>query len=164
MTTIPLPAGPPKRRILESAFGKMTLSGYEFGRTPEEINDALFEFNMMMLEWPFSTLGYVQPTYGVGSADELSGVPAETTSILAYQLALRLAPNMGKTLAPEAQVQIQRGMALLHAIAATVPSMPFQAHTPRGAGSRSRGFGPFIEETTPVDLSYDPGDLAGLIE
>lgn len=162
--TVPLPTGPLKRRIIEMAFGKCTLAGYEFGRTPEEINDALSELNAMMLEWPFDTLGFVQPAYGVGSADELSGIPDDTLAAVGMQLALRLAPNMGKTLPPEAQVMIQKSMALLHARAATVPVMPMGAHTPRGAGHKNSAFGPFIEESAPISLDEDPGDLAGLID
>jgi hypothetical protein len=34
-------AGPPKRQIIELAFGDIGSAGYEFGRTPEEVNDAL---------------------------------------------------------------------------------------------------------------------------
>lgn len=160
--TIPLPSGPPKRRIIEMAFGKCTLAGYEFGRTPEEINDAMSELNAMMLEHPFSGLGFVQPTYGLGTADELSGIPDDTLAAVATQLALRLAPNMGKTLSPEALGAIARSKALLEAKVAAIPTMPAASHTPRGAGSR--GFGPFIEESAPVSLEEDPGDLAGLIE
>jgi hypothetical protein len=163
MTTIPLPSGPPKRRIIEMAFGKCGLAGYEFGRTPEEVNDALTELDAMMLEWPFSGLGYVQPAYGLGKPEELSGIPDDTTAAVATQLALRLAPNMGKTLSPEANAAVARSMALLHAKVAEIPTMPFAAHTLRGAGSRTP-FGPFIEETSPVILSDDPGDLSATVE
>ncbi len=161
--TIPTPAGPEKRRIIEMAFGKCTLAGYEFGRTAEETNDALSELNAMMLEHPFSALGYVQPVYGIGSAEDLSGIPDDTLAAVATQLALRIAPNMGKSLSPEAQTAIQRSMDYLQAKVATIPTMPFAAHTPRGAGGRTIARGPFIEESAPVVLDDDPGDLAGLI-
>jgi hypothetical protein len=59
-------AGPPKRQIIELAFGDIGSAGYEFGRTPEEINDALLRLNALMREYPFSTLGFNQPAYGVG--------------------------------------------------------------------------------------------------
>lgn len=163
MTTIPLPSGPPKRRIIEMAFAKCTLAGYEFGRTPEEISDALSELNAMMLEWPFSGLGYVQPIYELGTADEQSGIPDDTLAAVATQLALRLAPNMGKSLSPEAAGAITRSLHLLHAKVATIPTMPLEHNTVRGAGSRS-SFGPFIQESAPIVLDDDPGDLAGLVE
>jgi hypothetical protein len=149
--TIPLAGGPYKRQIVEMAYSKCALAGYEFGRTPEEVNDALSELNAMMLEWPFSMLGYVQPAYGVGDGEEQSGIPPETQAAVATQLALRLAPNMGKTLSPEAQVSVSRSLALLHAhpLVVSIPTQPLQAHTPRGLGSRGvlNVIDPFIEET-----------------
>lgn len=163
MTIIPLPGGPTKRRIIEMAFGKLTLAGYEFGRTPEEINDGLSELAAMMLEHPFSGLGYVGTPYGIGSPDEQSGIPGDTLAAVATQLALRIAPNMGKSLSPEAQGAIARSYALLQARVAAIPVMPMEHNTVRGAGHRST-FGPFIQETAPVTLEDDPGDLAGLIE
>jgi hypothetical protein len=106
-------AGPPKRQIIELAFGDIGSAGYEFGRTPEEINDALLRLNALMREWPFSTLGYVQPDYGVGSADDLSGIPDEYLSVVAAKLALRICPMMGATLSVEAKANLATGMALL---------------------------------------------------
>jgi hypothetical protein len=161
--TISLPDGPKKRRIIEMAFGKLTLAGYEFGRTPEEINDAMSELDAMMLEWPFSGLGYVGSTYATGGAEEQSGIPDDTLAAVATQLALRIAPNMGKSLPPEAQGAIAKSYALLQAKVATIPVMPMEHNTVRGAGHRT-GFGPFIQESAPIPLDEDPGDLAGLIE
>jgi hypothetical protein len=137
---------PPKRQIVELAFGEIGSAGYEFGRTPEEVNDALLRLNAMMREHPFSTLDYAQPTYGVGSPDELSGVPDEYLNVVASKLALRLCPAMGATLSPEARGNLASSMALLNAAAATIPTMPIAAQTPRGAGARW-GFGPFIAES-----------------
>jgi len=161
---IPLPGGVAKRTLIEMAFNKCTMAGYEFGRTAEEVNDAQRELNAMMFEHPFSALGFVQPDYGDGNPDELSGIPNDTISAVAFELALRLAPNMGKSLSPEATVARQKSMALLHAKAATIPTMPYQSHTVRGAGAKSPLGGPFIEEVAPVNLDEDPGDLASLID
>lgn len=145
------------------AFGKLTLTGYEFGRTPEEINDAQSELDAMMLEWPYSGLGYVDSPYGVGSPDEQSGIPNNTLAAVAGGLAIRLAANMGRSLPPEAVGSINKSFALLQASVATIPIMPMEHNTVRGAGARST-FGPFIQETSPVTIDEDPGDLAGLIE
>lgn len=137
--------GPSKRSIIELAFGDIALAGYEFGRTPEEVTDALLRLNALMLEWPFSGLGYVQPEYGSGEPDDLSGIPFATLNTVAAALAERLAPMMGAALSTEAKSNLVRGMAVLRAQYATVPTMPIQANTPRGAGARTR-IGPFINE------------------
>jgi hypothetical protein len=42
-------AGPTKRQIVELAFGDIGSAGYEFGRTPEEVTDALLRMNALML-------------------------------------------------------------------------------------------------------------------
>lgn len=138
--------GPPKRQIIEMAFGEIGSAGYEFGRTPEEVNDALGRLNALMREHPFSTLGYSQPTFGIGSPDELSGLSDQWMNAVALKLAQRLAPIMGATMSTEAKGALASSMALLNAYAATIPTMPIAAQTPRGAGARW-GFGPFIAET-----------------
>jgi hypothetical protein len=127
---------PPKRQIIELAFGDIGSAGYEFGRTPEEISDALLRLNALMREYPFSTLGYIQPTYGVGNPEELSGVPDEYLNVVAAKLALRICPMMGASMSPEAKGNLASSMALLNAAAATIPTMPIAAQTPRGAGAR----------------------------
>jgi hypothetical protein len=81
----------------------------------------------MMREYPFSTLGYAQPTYGVGSPDELSGIPDEYLNVVAAKLALRICPMMGATCRPEAKGNLASSMALLNAAAATIPTMPIAA-------------------------------------
>jgi hypothetical protein len=127
---------PPKRQIIELAFGDIGSAGYEFGRTPEEISDALLRLNAMMREYPFSTLDYAQPTYGVGSPEELSGVPDEYLNVVAAKLALRICPMMGASMSPEAKGNLASSMALLNAAAATIPTMPFaRKHSRRGGNT-----------------------------
>lgn len=143
--------GPPKRHIIELAFSECAMAGYEFGRTPEEVADALTRLNYMMSEWLMLRgidLGYDQPTYGVGNPDDLAGIPFETVNTVASFLALRIAPMMGATLSPEAKGNMARSLVLLEAHYANIPTMPLAPNTPRGGG-RGTGlyFGPFINET-----------------
>ena len=41
----------PSGAIIEMAFSEAGSAGYEFGRTAEEVNDALARLNAMMAEW-----------------------------------------------------------------------------------------------------------------
>jgi hypothetical protein len=141
------PGGPPKRFIIELGFGDIGSAGYEFGRTSEEVNDALMRLNALMREWPFSLLGYAQPTYGVGSPDENSGIADQYLNAIAGQLALRIAPMMGAELSTEAKSNIARSMAVLRGAVATIPTMPVAAQTPRGAGVRFSTGDPFVVES-----------------
>ena len=132
-------SGPPKRQIIELAFSECTMAGYEFGRTPEEVADALSRLNALMAEWKGMRgidLGYEQPAYGVGSADELSGIPIDTLNIVASYLALRIAPMMGAQLSTEARGNLARSLSLLEAHYATMPDMPTDQYTPFGMGRR----------------------------
>jgi hypothetical protein len=137
--------GVPKRQIIELAFGEAGSAGYEFGRTAEEVNDALLRLNAMMAEYPFSTLAYEQPTYGVGNPDEASGIPIQYLNVVASKLALRISPAMGATMSPEAKANLAMAMSQLNAAAASIPTMPMGNNVPRGSGYRS-GFGPYINE------------------
>ena len=144
--------GPPKRQIIELAFSELGAAGYEFGRTPEEVTDALFRLNAMMAEWAGMRgidLGYIQPPYGVGNPDNLSGIPHDALNTVASYLALRICPMMGGQLSAEARGNLARSLSLLEAHYAEIPAMPIHTATPRGAGGeRRRGAigGPFIQE------------------
>jgi hypothetical protein len=157
--------GPPKRQIIEMAFSEAGAAGYEFGRTPEEVADALARLNALMAEWKTMRgidLGYEQPDYGVGIPDGLSGIPHFALNTVASFLALRICPMMGAALGPEAKANLARSLASLEAHYASVPTMPIAASTPRGlGGQRVRGFaGPFIGETAegvnPLPLPLEP--------
>src|SRR4029078_8220495 len=90
--------GPSKRQIIEMAFGEIGSAGYEFGRTPEEVADALMRLNAMMAEWETMrgiNLGFEHPDYGIGNADNLSGITHDALNIVALYLALRICPMMG---------------------------------------------------------------------
>jgi hypothetical protein len=159
--------GPPKRQIVELAFSEAGAAGYEFGRTPEEVTDALTRLNAMMAEWKAMRgidLGYEQPTYGVGNPDTLSGIPHETLNIVASYLALRICPMMGATLSAEAKGNLNRSLVLLESHYATVPTMPLQRNTMRGIGNREGlHFGPYFRESAEA-LNPPPPDTQETVE
>jgi len=143
--------GPPKRHIIELAFSECAMAGYEFGRTPEEVNDALLRLNGMMAEWKALRgidLGYDQPDQGVGTADELSGIPLEAMNVIASFLALRIAPMMGAALSSEAKGNLVRSLVLLEAHYFDPTPMPHDAYTPAGAGNHNMLLGPFMADLT----------------
>jgi hypothetical protein len=150
-------AGPLKRELIELAFGDLGSAGYEFGRTPEEIADALSRLNAIMAEWPWNALSYNAPLYGAGNADDYSGISGEAVNAVTAMLALRLAPIMGATLSPEARFNLVSASNKIYALTASINTMPFDRHTPRGMGSEHKfGIGfvsPFIEECDTDDTT-----------
>lgn len=130
------PGGKPKREILEMAFDDCGLAGYEFDRTPEEQSMALRKLNALMLELPWSALGYDQPSYGVGQAEGGSGIPDFAVNAVSQYLALRIAPGIGLTLSPEYSKTAARSLVTLQAALATTPTMTLPGNTVRGSGQR----------------------------
>jgi hypothetical protein len=136
--TISLPVGRPKRDIIELAFDDCGLAGYEFDRTPEEQGMALRKLNALMMEWPWSGLGYSQPSYGTGQVEGPSGIPDSAINAVAQYLALRIAPGMGNALSPELRASMASSKAVLFAQLAVIPDMALPGNTTRGTGNRHR--------------------------
>lgn len=141
-----IPAGRPKRDIIELAFDDCGLAGYEFDRTPEEQTMALRKLNALMMEHPWAQLGYSQPAYGVGVVEEPSGLPDNAINTVAMYLALRIVPGMGGTLSPEQRAAMSRSLLNLQSEYASIPTMGLPRNTAVGAGNRSRS--PFTTDET----------------
>lgn len=134
--TIAIPPGRPKRDIIELAFDDCGLAGYEFDRTPEEQSMALRKLNAMMMEWPWSLLGYHQPTYAVGLPEEPSGIPDDAVNVVAQYLALRIAPGIGTALSAEQKATMARSLTVMQAEYAVVPETEMPGNYPRGQWRR----------------------------
>lgn len=133
--TLSLPAGGKlKSDILDLAFDDCGAAGFAFDRTPEEQSAALRKLNALMLERPWSLLGYRQPTYGAGLPEEQSGIPDFAFNTVAQYLALRIAPGMAVTLSPEASRAMARSLTTLQGELASVPTMGLPGNTVRGSG------------------------------
>lgn len=130
--------GKPKQVILEMAFEDCGLAGYDFDRTPGEISAALRRLNALMLEWPWNLLGFVQPPYGEGAPEELSNIPDFALNTVAQYLALRIAPQMAATLAPEQRAAMSRSLMTMQGELATIPTVSLPRGTVSGAGNGQR--------------------------
>ena len=141
MTTIlPIPSGPTNREIIDRAYRSMGVSDAMFGRTPEEYAVGVEVLSSMMFESPFDLLGYVQLDGGEGNrVEEESGIARKYLEPVALCLAERLAPAIGKTLAPHTLKAKNRAYSLMCASVVTIPDVKYQDGTPKGAGHR-RGF------------------------
>lgn len=109
-----------KRVVIEMAFEVMNLAGYEFDATPEEIFSMLRNLDVMMAEWVGPgrniAIGYNAPAIvGQGDLEDPLGAPDWTLDGIATSLALRRAPTIGKTMAPEALAAHRRSMDSINA-------------------------------------------------
>lgn len=149
MTTIlPIPAGPTNREIIDRAYRSMGLSDSMFGRTAEEYAVGVEILSGMMLESPFDNLGYVQFAGGEGNrVEEESGIERKWLEAVGLMLAERLAPVIGKTLAPAMSRAKARAYGQLCAAVIPIPDSVYQDGTIRGSGARYRsrlGYGPYF--------------------
>lgn len=154
--------GRPKQTIIEMAFEELTISGFEFDITPDEVAKALRRLNVLMAELP--VIGYNFPLEEDGSAAEASGLLETDVQAVVALLAIRLAPMIGKTLSPEFRSAANRSMSVLRAKYTKIAELDYAPLTVRGAGARSRFgtyFPPAFDEAA-LGVDNDPGNLAGL--
>lgn len=148
-TVLPIPSGPTNREIIDRAYRAMSISDAMFGRTPEEYAVGVEILSSMMLESPFDLLGYVQWDGGEGNrVEEESGIDRKWLEAVGLMLAERLAPAIGKQMAPHALKAKNRAYSQLCAALVTIPDLKYADGTPRGSGARFRtsvGYGPYFE-------------------
>lgn len=138
MTTLPIPAGPTNRKIIDRAYQVLGTSDAMFGRTESEYADAMLTLQGMMAQYPFDRIGFIyEPDAGLRIEEE-SGIAFAHLNAVAYTLAEQMAPTMGKTLSPEARKQKNRAYSSLCAEVGTPPQKEFNDGTPRGSGHRYR--------------------------
>lgn len=141
------PSTTTKRTLVNMAFEEMTLAAYEFDATPEEQVSAVRRLDGLMAEWAGPgvaiDLGYNFPAaFGQGDIDDPTNIPDSVVNTVVMQLALRLAPAIGKTLSAETKLSMAHGMIALRAAYAVIPTVSLPDGTVRGSGARRRW--PFV--------------------
>ena len=104
-TTLPIPAGPTNKEIIDRAYLALGISDGMFGRSAEEYSSAYAMLKSMMTEWPFDQLGYINEDGAGGRIEEESGIASKWLNAVALSLAEHIAASIGKTLAPETRKQ-----------------------------------------------------------
>ncbi len=122
-----------RRQVVTRAFKKLGISN-EFDVSPDELTGAVEELNSLMATWSGRNLrvGY---SPGTGLDDE-TGIVDVADDAVAFNLAIRLAPDVGKVPHPDLKVDARR--AYLALLTQRVRLMPVQlpAEMPAGAGNR----------------------------
>jgi len=136
MTEIPVPTGPTNRQIVDRAYQVEGLSDSMFGRTDDEYAAAMLPLASIARQWPFSTLGFLIDG-NLPVVEEESGIGWEHLDGVAYALAERLAPTIGKTLSPEAK-KVKADL-YSRLCVATPPDVKYKPGTIRGAGGKLCG-------------------------
>lgn len=131
-----------KRTLVQMAREAAGLAGYDFDASLEEDASHLRRLDSLMATYPWSRLGYNRPgTLGSSDMADAIGIPDQFVEAASWQLAMRIAPGLGKSMSAEARGALSASMAMVMAYAATaaIGTMQLPSSTPLGAGTR-----PFI--------------------
>lgn len=127
-----------KRQFLAGAFDEMGISNYVFDAEPDQLESAMRRLDSMMAEWNARgiRLGYPIPSSPDDSdLDEPSGVPDSANEAIITNLAIRLAPSIGKVPSPDTKIAAKSSYGVLLS-RACMPGQMSLGYLPAGAGSK----------------------------
>lgn len=155
-----------KKLLVNMAFDDLSLAGYIFDLTPEEIQASILRLDSMMANWELYgiRIGY-QMTENPESADpdQPSGIPDWANEAVYKGLAIRQAASFGKATPPSLAVAAKQAYDSLLSICAhaDLAQMQFKGNLPLGGGWKQRNGwgGPFVRPPTDVLTTGPDGPL-----
>ena len=122
-----------REELVRIGYRKLGISN-EFDVSPDEIIEAIGDLNRMLAAW----LGYgIRLGYAPGNgASEETGIPDVAQDAVAMNLALRLAPGIGKVPSPDLKRDARTAYLSLLAQKAVLIPVQLPATTVAGAGNR----------------------------
>lgn len=128
-----------KRLLIEGAFTKLGLASYVFDLQAEDLQSALGALNNMMAAWGAHGIRIGYPQANTAIEDDLEAdcpIPLYAKEAIVYNLALRIAPDYGKTPSPAVSGMAQTSYnMLLVQTSSPPPTVRERGGLPRGAGS-----------------------------
>jgi len=152
-----------KRQFVDAAFASIGYASHTYDIEPEQMQFALRAMDSMMGTWNGLgiRLGYPIPSDPDNSdLDDLTSVSDSANEAIYANLAIRIAPLIGKTVSAETR-QIARSAYLELLNRATKPQeMQFPETLPRGAGHKPvRYDDPFVDAPSDPLLTGDDGPI-----
>ena len=141
-----------KRQFVQEAFSEMGMADYYFDLTPEALQSAVRRLDAMMAQW--SGRG-IKLNYPIASEPENANLADETdvpdyaNEAIILNLAIKVAPSVGKTLSPDTKASAKDALNTVLNFAAMPGEMQYPEGTPLGSGNRWRQRYPFSGQ--PVD-------------
>lgn len=150
-----------KRQFVNQAFEEIGYAEYAYDLQPEQLQSALRRLDSMLSTWNGRTirLGYPLPSSPQDSElDEETGVPDVANEAIYLNLALRLAPIVGKVVSIETKMAARDAYKELLKRAAVPHEMQLPETMPAGQGNKPWRWrdSPFIRAPKdPVDAGPD---------
>lgn len=126
-----------KRQIIEQAFEEIGLASYIFDMTADQFQSALRRLDLMVYSWYQRNIrvGFPLPNNPNDShIEQQVDTPGTANEAIVLNLAVRLAPSYGKTLAPETKATAKALYEQLLSDAAQPYEMQYERTLPLGAG------------------------------
>ncbi len=150
-----------KRQFVNQAFEEIGYAEYAYDLQTEQLQAALRRLDAMMATWNGRTIrvGYPLPDSPQDSSlDEGTNVPDIANEAIYLNLALRIAPIVGKVVSPETKTSARGAYQELLKRAAMPNEMQFPETLPAGQGNKPWRWrdSPFIRPPKdPVDAGPD---------
>lgn len=147
-----------KRQLVLQAFDDIGLAAYVFDLESEQLENAARKMDMMMATWNGKGIRVGYPiTNGVNvDLDQDTAVPDYALEAISMNLGVRIAPSLGKAVAPEVKAAAKMAYDVLLQRAAMPPLMQLPDTMPAGAGNK-----PWRLEDDPFLSTPDDPLLAG---
>lgn len=133
-----------KRQFVTQAFEELGYADYVFDLEPEQLQGAVRRLDAMMATWNGRglRLGYPMPSSPeLTDLDTESDVPDAANEAIYLNLACRLAPTIGKTLAMDTRQWARDAYRQLLLKSAKPGEMQFPNTLPKGAGNKPWRYG-----------------------
>lgn len=152
-----------KRQFVEEAFAELGMASYTFDLSPQQLDACLRRLDTMMATWNARgiRLGYPLPSSPEDSdLDTDTQVPDSANEAIITNLAIRLAPQYGKTVSLDTRTTAKQAYDTLLARAAFPIEQQFPRSLPMGAGQKPwRYDDPYMPAPTDPVLSGQEGPL-----
>jgi hypothetical protein len=128
-----------KRQFVEGAYEEIGIASYVFDLDPEALQSALRRLDAMMAEWNAKGIRLSYPIPGSPADSNLSDpseVPDSAYEAIITNLAIRMAPQLGKSVSPDTKGVAKAAYNTLLSRACFPPEMQFPSTLPIGAGNK----------------------------
>jgi len=127
-----------RRDIIYQAYSELGIAEYNFDISPEELANARRRLDSMMAQWEaIVSMGYYMPSDPDESdLDDLTNLPDSVCDAVALNLALQLAPGLGKTPSTLTMVGAKNGKNAALAQFAVIPQKQYSSNLPVGSGNK----------------------------
>lgn len=148
-----------KRQIVYSAFEEIGLASYVFDLSPEQLQSAVKRLDAMMATWAEKGILVGFPVSANPDDDTLAqdtGMPDYAAEAVYINLAVRLAPTVGKMVSAETKAAAKIAYDALAVRFAFPNQQQYQVGFPAGAGAKSWRLSgdPFMPtpDTSPITI------------